>query len=497
MKKSILLTLALIGTLLPSNGLEVRAQNRLTSDIKYKTEISGQFGNGNHTPFWQSANRYGLANINNNSGYLRTSIQRDTEADVQRNWRIGYGADLIVPINYTSHFIVQQLYGEVQYKAVRLTVGQQELPLEMKNQALTSGGMVLGANARPIPQVRIELPDFLVFKRTNNWIGVKGSVAYGFYTDNQWQRTFNAGNKDAVFTANSRYHSKAGYLRIGNLDKFPVVLTGGVQMTCQFGGTVWNRKIKGEAPDGSYNLNGGITDYFKAFIPTGSDVTDGDNPNVMGNTVGSYLARVEYHGKGWKASIYGEHMFEDHSQMGWDFAWKDFLWGLEVELPQNPIVSTIVAEHMRTTDQSGPVLVAYGNKVPYIGGQDNYYNHNIYGSYQHAGFVMGNPLLLSPIYNHDGRIVCYDNRITAMHFGIQGNPLPDVSYRMLYTHEKSFGNFNTPHSDPMHGDFLLIESTYKPHQLPGISFTASYGMNHGKLLGNSNGGMLTVAYSNF
>ncbi len=490
MKKHILLSLT--SMLCASATAQV---SRLADDVEYRTELNAQFSNGDNAPFWFSANRYGLATTNDKGGYLRASIERNIESDSQRNWRIGYGADIAVPANYNSHFIVQQLYGEVQYKAVRLTVGQKERPLEMKNQQLTSGGMAMGINARPIPQVRLELADFFVIKKTNNWIALKGHLAYGAYTDNKWQREFNGGNKEAVYNANSLYHSKAGYLRIGNTEQFPLVFTGGVEMVCQFGGTVWNRNIKGSAPDGSYKLYTGVGDFFKAFIPSGSDVTDGDNPNVMGNTVGSYQARLDYHGNGWDASIYGEHFFEDHSQMGWDFAWKDFLWGAEVNLPKNPFVSTIVAEHMRTTDQSGPVLTAYGDKVHNIGGQDNYYNHNIYGSYQHAGFVMGSPLLLSPIYNNDGRIVCRDNRITAWHLGIKGEPVQDVSYRILFTHEKSLGNFNLPHDNPNKGDFLLVETTYKPQQLKGFAFTASYGMNHGELLGNTHGGMLTVSYN--
>lgn len=470
---------------------------RLGEDVKYEITGSGQFGTGDHTPFWQTANRYGLSSVENNTGYLRTAIGRSTEADSLRNWRIGYCADIVAPINYTSNFIVQQLYGDFQYKKILLSVGQKERQAELKNNELSSGGMTLGTNARPIPQVRLDFfPDYIVFKRTNNWLALKGHIAYGSFTDNKWQREFNAGNKMAVYNADAMYHSKAGYLRIGNTEKFPLVLTGGVEMACQFGGTVWNRwDIKNLNPDGSYNFSSGIMDIFKAFIPTGSDVTDGDNPNVAGNHLGSYLARLDYHGKGWMASVYGEHMFEDHSMMGFDFAWKDFLWGLEVKLPQNPIVSAIVMEHQRTTDQSGPILLSHGDKVHNIGGKDNYYNHGIYGAYQHAGFIMGNPLILSPIYNTDGRIYSYDNRVTAFHTGLSGTPTPELSYRILYTHEKSLGAYNVPHEFPRKGDMLLVETSYTPRQVKGLGITASYGMNHGDLLGKSHGGMLTISYS--
>ncbi|MCQ2223906.1 MAG: capsule assembly Wzi family protein [Bacteroidaceae bacterium] len=476
----------------------VNAQlSRLGEDVDYQVTASGQFGDGEHAPFWLSANRYGLASINNNSGYVRASIQRDTQADSQRNWRLGYAADLVVPFGYDSKFLVQQLYAEAAYKLVRLSIGQKERPAEMKNNELSSGSMVLGTNARPLPQIRVETSDFFAFPGTKQWIHLKGHLAYGWYADNQWQRDFNNGNNARSYTNNSLYHSKAGYLRVSNLEKFPLTFTGGVEMVCQFGGTAWNVPIKNKNGEleTTHAMKGGVKEYLQAFIPTGSDVIDGDNPNVMGNNVGSYQARLDYHGKGWGASLYGEHFFEDHSMMGFDFDWKDFLWGAEIKLPSNPIISTVVLEHMRTTDQSGPVFSNKTDKTPSIGGVDDYYCHGIYGAYQHAGFVMGTPLLISPIYNENNNIYCYDNRITAQHVGVSGNPCNDLSYRILYTHEKSLGTYKVPRENPTTSDFLMAEVTYRPHKIEGLAITASYGQDWGSLTGNNQGALLTVSYS--
>ncbi len=469
--------------------------SRLTEGLGYKLELSGQLGQGDHTPFWQTANRYGLAEISNNTGYFRVGLNRSVNADAQRKWRIGYGADFVTPIGYSSKFLVQQLYADFHYRKIGLSIGQKERPFELKNNSLSSGGMTLGANSRPIPQVRFDFfPDYLSFEKAD-WIGLKGHLAYGVQTDRKWQQDFNGGNKNAVYTANPLFHSKAGYLRIGNPERFPLVLTGGCEMVCQFGGTVWNRDIPGSNADGSYKFKHGIKEFLQAFIPTGSDIVDGENPNIMGNQLGSYMARLDYVGKGWSASLYGEHYFDDHSQMGFDFAWKDITLGTELNLPKNRFVSTLLYEYMRTTDQSGPILLFLGNKVHNIGGQDNYYNHNIYGAYQHAGFVMGNPCLLSPLYNKDGRICTYDNRILVNHLGISGQPHNDVSYRVLLTLEKSLGTYFLPHESPRHGTFLLIESTYRPHHIKGLGITASLGQNTGSLLGKSTGGMLTVTYN--
>ena len=151
---------------------------------------------------------------------------------------------------------------------------------------------------------------------------------------------------------------------------------------------------------------------------------------------------------------------------------------------------------MRTTDQSGPIYHdATATFDESIYGTDNYYNHQIYGGWQHAGFSMGNALLTSPIYNQNGMIVFMDSRIKAHHIGIEGNPTNEIGYRLLYTHEKSFGSYSAPRTDPTKGDFLMVEASYCPHQIKGFKVGAAYGQNWGKLLVQSKGVMLTASYT--
>ena len=85
----------------------------------------------------------------------------------------------------------------------------------MLNPTLSSGGLTSGMNARPIPQVRFEVPDFWTIPGTGNWLALRGYIGYGMYTDNKWQRDFVGGTK-SIYSKNSLYHTKAGFLRIGN-----------------------------------------------------------------------------------------------------------------------------------------------------------------------------------------------------------------------------------------------------------------------------------------
>lgn len=473
---------------------------RLGENVHYNATLQGTAGSSGTAPFWFTNNRYGLGTTEPNSGLLRAGIGRDAEADSTRKWRIGYGLELVGAVNHDSYFVVQQAFADFQFKAIRLSVGQKERQIELKNNRLSSGDLVLSNNARPIPQVRLELPDFWTIPRTKGWLHLKAHIAFGIHTDNGWQDDFTAGTTN-LRTHNSLYHSKAGFLKIGNPEKFPLSITGGLVMAAQFGGEVWNLQ---DRPDNTstttfqshQKLPHGLKAFWHAFIPGGGDSNDGGYSNAEGNQIGSWHLRLEYHGKGWGAAVYAEHLFEDHSQMFWQYPWKDMLYGGEVRFHKNPVVSTLVYEHLRTTDQSGPIYHDKTTNFPgAIYGQDDYYNNHVYGAWQHAGFSVGNALLPSPIYNKDGVISFMDNRIKAHHIGLEGNPTKEVVYRILYTHEKSLGAYFKAHTDPVKADFLMIEATYAPRQVKGLSVGAAYGQNWGKLLGNSKGAMLTISYS--
>ena len=481
-------------------SLSVSAQfSRLGKGVEYKGELSGTFSGGDNAPFWLTENKYGLSSVENNSGYLRGSVFRPIETDSLRKWRIGYGVDLAVPVNYTSHFVVQQLYADFQYKLVRLTVGQKEYAMPFKNNELSSGGMVFGINARPIPQLRLELPDWWNISGKAKLVFIKGHLAYGMTTDNGWKEDFNPNwqtNGD-LMSKGVWYHSKAGYLKIGNAKKFPLEFVGGLEMISQFGGEVWNAPVRYDDKsgyDGKYtNMNRGFKSFWHALVPGGSDASDGDYANAEGNTVGSWNFVLSWTAKNWKLRAYMEHFFEDHSQMFFQYGWKDMLVGVEAELPKNPFVSDIVYEYLKTTDQSGSIYHDRTETFPVqISGQDNYYNHMIYGGYQHWGQALGNPLLISPIYNEDGQVTFYHNRIKSHHVGLSGHPCRDIDWRFLYSHTYSLGKYWRPVLDPQRCDAVMAEVTYTPHQLNGWKFKVAYGGHFGDLIGTSNGAQITI-----
>ena len=473
--------------------------SRLTENVQYSFAAQGTAGAGDNAPFWFTNNRYGLGTTDNYSGLARVALWRNVETDSLWFWRFGYGVDLVSPINSENgYFNVQQAYLDIEWKMLRLSIGQKERLSELKNAYLSTGGMTMGINARPIPQVRAEMPEFWSVPGTKGIFSFKGHLAYGMYTDGAWQRKFNAGTSNK-YTSSSMFHSKALFVRLGNSDLFPLLFSGGLEMACQFGGTGWNIEQYGGGSLGEkVDLGGNI---WTAFIPGSGDVNDENYTNAAGNHVGSWHIRLDWKSNDWSVGAYMEHMFEDHSQMFMQYGfWKDMLLGLEVNLSKNPFLSSVVYEYNTTMNQSGPIYHDKTAENPQqISARDEYYNNHVYSAWQMGGFVIGNPLILSPIYNNyfgsEGNLSPQHNRIKVHHIGLMGAPTDEWSWRAMYTHQYSLGTYVQPLKEPCYANYLLLETTYKPKWGGGLSFSAAYGHNDGPLLGNSNAAMLTVCFN--
>ncbi len=471
-------------------------------------EGSTTFSDGDFAPFWITANHHGVSSIEKNSAYLRTGIIRNIETDSLRQWRIGYGADFVLGKNFTSNFFIQQLYAEAEYKGWRFTFGSKEREMELKNDKLSTGELLQSINAHPIPQFRIDRPYFWSIPGTKGWLSVKGHFAYGWFTDGNFNESFTEPARQEAIAMKKRlphtyrgelYHSKAGFIRVGNEKIFPISFTAAFQMCSQFGGEAWNvsKRLDDNSDfDPSYIKQGkGLTNFWHAFIPGGSDESDGDYKNNEGNILGNYMFSLDYHGKGWALRTYTDHFFEDSSGLFWDFGWKDWLWGFEATLPKNPFVTTILYEYLTTKDQSSGIYHDDTDALPIHNcGIDDYYNHNLYG-WQNWGQGVGNPLLLSPIYNKNRNLFFYHNRIQSHHLGISGDPTNEIHYRLLWTFVKSWGVYRIPLTNPQSSHYYLIEACYHPHFLKGWSLTVACGINHGSLIGKSTGGQITIRKS--
>lgn len=491
----------------------------LHAQTEVHTETQFSASSGEHTPLWLNANKYGLSSLDKTNGYLRAGAFHSLEADSARRWAMGYGLDLVGAMGYTSKFFVQQAYGEVRWLKGLLTVGSKQQLMELKNQELSSGSQTLGINARPVPSVRLSLPDYWTVPYTRGWLGLKGHIAYGMMTDDNWQKEFTI--EPNKRTEHAKIHTKAGYLHIGKKGK-PVSVELGLEMACQYGGTTYTINPYPAVP-GTEEYMGiknkdGVKGMMSALIPGGDgEKGEGVYDNASGNHLGSYLLRVNVDQPKWRASVYADHYFDDHSQMffidydgygrGEEYnEWKDNRWfvydlrdmmlGLEIELKDCSWLNTLVVEYIYTKYQSGPVYHDRTKSMPdHVAGRDDYYNNYMQTGWQHWGQVMGNPLFRSPLYNKNNMISVSDNRFWAWHFGVSGNPVKGLHYRALATWQRGWGTYYQPFADPQRNMSLLAEAEYRfsdSHQLAGWSVKGGFGLDRGQLLGNNIGAQLTI-----
>lgn len=481
--------------------------------IEYKAEAQASVSDGT-TPLWLNANKYGLSSLEKTNGYLRGAVIRPLEVDSARKWGMGYGVDVAAAYHYTSKPIVQQAFVEGRWLHGTLSIGSKEYPMELKNNQLSSGSQTFGINARPIPQVRIALADYWRLPILNGWLHLKGHIAYGKTTDDGWQKDFTL--QKSHYTEGVLYHSKAGYLKIGNEERFfPLSVEMGLEMACMFGGTSY-RFIDGELTPQEARSN--LKAFYRAFIPGGGEVDEQGTAfmNEEGNHLGSWLLRVNYDADTWRFSIYADKYFEDHSSMlqldydgygegeEWNvkkkrryllYDFKDWMLGAELNMKYGTWLKGLVLEYLYTKYQSGPVYHDHNATwQDHVSGQDNFYNHYFSTGWQHWGQVMGNPLYLSPIYNGDGDIQVKNNRFMAFHLGMNGNILENLGYRLLATWQDGLGTYISPYTERRYNTSFLAEADYHFTQpkLRGWSIRCAYAMDFGKIRGDNAGFQLTI-----
>lgn len=523
MKRKLIIASLLVGTLTASAQYvepeEAVIPAQPTKGLTYKVALEGSVASGK-TPLWLNANRYGLSSLKEASGYVRAAVERPLAVDDGRKWGIGYGVDLVGAMGHTSHFIIQQAYAEGRWLHGVLSIGAKQRALELKNDSLSSGSQTLGKNARPVPQVRLELQDWTI-PYTNGWLHLRGHIAYGRLTDDGWQKDFT--QKQSKYAQGTLYHSKAGYLKLANEEVFcPWSFEVGLEMASLFGGESY-RWVNGQ--EELYAKGGtGLGDYWRAFIPGGAETVEKGSAyeNAEGDQLGSWVARLSYDNDYWGFSLYMDKFFEDHSAMfqldydgygtgeEWDtkkkhryllYDFKDWMLGGELRFHQGTWLQTLVAEYVYTKYQSGPIYHDHTPSISdHIGGKDSYYNHYIYSGWQHWGQVMGNPLYRSPLYNSDGTISVEDNRFMALHLGFAGAPQENISYRVLATWQEGLGTYDNPYTKKRHNVSALLEVTYRPlttaRWLQGTSATLGLGADFGSILGGPNyGAQLTITKS--
>jgi hypothetical protein len=418
----------------------------------YRAESFASTASGAHTPFWTVNHTWGVTALEANNFHLRGALFH--EQTLNKDWAFDAGIDIVAG-NHSSYGAawLQQLYIRLKWKALRLDIGSAEDYLSFLNPQLSSGDFIHSNNARPIPQIRGSLPDFILIPHTQGNMYVKADFSIGRYMDGDWQSE-RAHATAHNYTRNVLSHSKSLYFRWGNTEKGNrQQFIFGLAHKAKWGGILVQEHASQPSVLVSFHQPADLDAFLRMVIAkegtSQSSLTD--QAFVSGSHWGAYLFKYEYQLKN-KQSIhaYIQHLFEDGTGMVFQNN-PDNLYGLEWRSPRKTWLSGVIFEFIYTKRQTGPIhlgdILGHDQNLGNIikGGNDNYYNNVDYvQGPSNFGKSEGTPLFLSPEYNTDGAVNFKGSRIQAFHWGVDGYLCPALQYRLLLTVGKNWGRYYLP-----------------------------------------------------
>lgn len=403
----------------------------------------------------------------------------------------------------SSHFV------ELYYDKFYLKTGRVKERVGGLFNDIASGSLALSQNARPVPMISVGSIGYIDVPFLQGYFEVKGSLSHRWLEEDR-------------YISNAMLHGKTFYLRL-DLDKhIGFKASSGVVHFAQYGGT---------SPQGDKQPSS-FSDYLRVFtgagIPNPDGTTEGES-NGLGNHLGIIETIVE--------KRLGEHMlkinyqkpFEDEGGIQY-VSLTDYLFGLEWTLPnQEGWITRLYTEWIQTKWQGGPGLPDATPDVPdeqanfgySFGQRDDTYNNWLYRSgWTYNDLVLGNALFLT----HDRTLNFLDpypryetsvanNRIRALHIGVEGKLSQGLSYRSLFTYTENFGtyaglyegrfswngvqtnpNFDYPFRPGRIQKYMMVELFYEePFERLPLSFKVQVARDFGDLY-KASGASLSVHY---
>lgn len=507
------IALCLCQALSAQTDRHVAQANSLCKKDCPEVEVSAlaNVSSGRFAPYFISALRHGKV-TQKTGAYIDASITQ--HVDTMRRLSYGYGAEVLAGAatgnNYLSSVIVdpgplaalywqehrlsppniwlQQLYGEVKYRAVFVTAGLKEYDSPLLNSRLSSGDLIESGNARPVPQLRAGFIDFVDVPFLQGWVQINGALAYGMMADDRYNRDHN-NRYNYHLTEHALYNYKYCYFRFA--PDQPLSVTAGMQSAGFFGGKS-TYYVGGYAKETEHH-DVTLKSFFNMLIP----VLNSGEKFAEGSTLGTWDFYVRYRLRdGTSLGAYFQWPFEDGSGIARRNK-MDGLWGVEYSAPRRGLLTGAVVEYLDTRDQSGPIHFAPGDydrpdMTTEATGRDNYYNNGFYNSYANYGMSMGTPLLVSPIYNLDGYPAFACNRVQAVHIGLSGALSGRLDYRLLMGWQRGLGTYDYPYSPAREDTSVSVECLYSVDS--AWSVAAQVAVDRGKLRGNNTGALVTITY---
>ena len=194
-------------------GAAAQSGAEIEHDLEFRIEAAGIAGSGDHAPFWHTSNRQGLPSVKPSNGYMHFAalggigLPGDLDA--------GYGVDLGFGTGLESDWYVHQLYVDLDYKWLGMSV------LDQYN--LVIAGLFLDIGKLRVPREILEKQGSLT---DSEFEMVKRHAQFGY--DMLSQTTMNA-NQD-IMQGVQQHHERcdgSGYpngLKGDKISKFGKIL---------------------------------------------------------------------------------------------------------------------------------------------------------------------------------------------------------------------------------------------------------------------------------
>ncbi len=388
---------------------------------------------------------------------------------------------------------LQQLYAEVKWRCLLLSVGMKTRGSALLDNNLTSGDLVWSGNARAIPEVRIGFTGFQDIPWINGWVQADMCISYGKFLDRNWIDNHFNFYKGRISTGNLWTYKRI-YLQSKPSKPFSFLF--GIQMTGIFGGRTdtYSQGLLTKSVDNYH----GFQDFLKMII----QLSGSDEEYLLGDHKGSWDAAARYRfASGHQLRAYVQWFWEDGSGIVKNNG-LDGLWGLEYRSSKRGWINGAVMEYLDFTNQSGPLHFDPSDNpgtsiTTQTRGKDDYYNNIFYRPYVNYGMTIGTPLVMGTIYNTDGSQWIKASRVRAIHLAIEGAIGPNVDYVIKYNHRKAWGETNSYYLlHPLKADSYMIGASWRPAKARRLRIGATVAIDRGNAPANAFGATVSISYDN-
>jgi hypothetical protein len=421
-------------------------------------------GTNGRIPFWLLSNQYGRFSPESGNGYIDAGIFSDS---LDKKKTLGYDWGLEGFGRYDGKWAgwPQQAWLGAKWEFFYAFVGLKEEHFGSQDNQMSSGMIMWSGNARPLPKVSLATLDYVNVPFTKGFVQFQAGISHSWFGNN-------------AYVKQSYLHHKYVYLKFGGDSRFH--LSMGLHHFAVWGGV---------SPDYG-KLPSSLKDFVKVFfaIDGHNDTIPGiplnESQNRLGDHRGTKDFAIDYKfNEEWAAQAYWQNFIESKTGIGFHNS-GDGLWGLVIKHNKK---LKFCYEYLHSTETNAPFIDGE------VGGQsgafEDYFNNSVYeGSWQYKGYVIGTPLISSPILLSNKNVPYYtyyilNNRIIGhiLSCFISTDPL---DFFVRFSHTKNLGALVDFYNPPKIQNSLVISATRRNFIIKKLDASVSLAMDAGTLYGN-------------